>query len=107
LGSGNLKASEIVKFGGGLIGLNQASGWVRKLKRGEDLSNPVLVMLWKILIERNSVGFKPDVTVPERRVVAKWVDTREAVGGSGGYYKGSDRERLDRIEQALKERGLL
>ena len=54
LGSGDLKASEIVKFSGGLIGLNQASGWVRKLRMGEDLSNPVLVMMWKILVERNS-----------------------------------------------------
>ena len=53
--SRDLRASDVVRRSGGLIGLNQASGWVRKLRRGEDLSNPVLVMLWKIGMEKGVV----------------------------------------------------
>ena len=63
--SRDLRASDVVKRSGGLIGLNQASGWVRKLRRGEDLSNPVLVMLWKIGIERNGVYDVPDIEKDE------------------------------------------
>ena len=63
--SRDLRASDVVKRSGGLIGLNQASGWVRKLRRGEDLSNPVLVMLWKIGIERNGVYDVPEIKKDE------------------------------------------
>lgn len=67
--SRDLRASDVMRRSGGLIGLNQASGWVRKLRRGDDLSNPVLVMLWKIALEKSaaySSGFRvEEVSVKE------------------------------------------
>lgn len=99
--SRDLKAMDLVRMSFGLIGLNQASGWIRKLKRGDELSNPVLVMIVSIC-ELKDIEER-DKVVPDRRVVAKWVDTSDAVGRSSV----SDESRLDRIEQALKERGLL
>lgn len=65
--SRDLKASDVVRRSGGLIGLNQASGWVRKLRRGEDLSNPVLVMLWKIGMEKGVV-YNSGVDVEDKAV---------------------------------------
>jgi hypothetical protein len=67
--SRDLRASAVVRGSSSLIGLNQASGWVRKLRKGEDLSNPVLVMLWKIALEKEvaySSGFKvEEISVKE------------------------------------------
>lgn len=104
LGSGDLKASEIVKFSGGLIGLNQASGWVRKLRRGEDLSNPVLVMMWKILVERNSWD-KPrrSVYMPMGSFGNDIPDGFTPTFVPNIESKCNDMDRLDRIENILKE----
>jgi hypothetical protein len=62
--SRDLRASDVMRRSGGLIGLNQASGWVRKLRKGEDLSNPVFVMLWKIALEK-AAAYSSDVVVEE------------------------------------------
>jgi hypothetical protein len=69
--SRDLRASDVMRRSGGLIGLNQASGWVRKLRKGEDLSNPVLVMLWKIALEK-AAAYSSDVVVEE--VVVAQID---------------------------------
>ncbi len=71
--SRDLKASDVMRRSGGLIGLNQASGWVRKLRKGEDLSNPVLVMLWKIALEK-AAAYSSDVVVKEKVVAQSDID---------------------------------
>ena len=108
--------------------MNQARGWVRKLRRGEDLSNPVLVMLWKIGIERNGVYDVPEIKKDEVELVveslspkfpkglsAEWVDTSEVVmkgsdvirnpyfGSSNGVYVGNDSHKLNEIMRILQE----
>lgn len=115
--SSDLRARDVVKFSNGLIGLNQASGWVRKLRRGEELSNPVMVMLWKICVERNSldkpridaympmgsVGLRDDgleklrEEFPTHNISLACVDTSE--------HFLSDSERIRRLELEIKKIG--
>jgi len=120
LGEMGVKGMDIVRYSRGMVGLNQASAWVRKLKRGEDLSSPVLLMLYYMvsyerLLER--IGELPegkmdkegimgevrsfpdgeveqsDIDVPLRDNKAVWVDTSP---------KESNEVRLDRLERELK-----
>jgi hypothetical protein len=86
--SRDLRASTVVRGSSGLIGLNQASGWVRRLRKGEDLSNPVLVMLWKIALEGVVVNDFV-VKVEEGKVVEKASESAvKEVKKGGRYFNG-------------------
>jgi hypothetical protein len=123
LGEMGIKGMDIVRYSRGMVGLNQASAWVRKLKRGEDFSSPVLLMLYYMVSYERLVDRICEL--PDKEAIMKNVrsfpyevveqsDIDVPLKDNNGKHlidfintipeKESNEVRLDRLEREFKEK---